>query len=296
MSRLRFLLSSLPLLAHSFLLTNIFPPNITWANDIATPEELVAYLSSEHRIARQNISLTNSRLVMGNNTDFSVEYCLTLFLRVDTQHYLQLYVHNDVAFKHTAKLLANFDQNRIGVLLNVVMGPNYPRKGTSSGNYVSPYTLFRWLREWPKNVRICLGIATLNGPVNQYSKGDMMELYKTAEYCQSIVHQRFVVEFEAHYLSHKFNLLDNMHRIKSDNLLLVIYAPFFSYSFDLDKLRKMIYYVGPASVYLNVPEHLRDKLAIHEQDPNKGGRTIEIGQLLTTFLTLWQIIKEILLN
>lgn len=252
----------------AFLETSHFPPNVTWNNLVDTEELLMRFLDSGQGIARQNVSMVKGVPVMGENCAFPVEQALKIFLVADTPHSLILYVHNDATLTAMTRTLHRHNSPRIGVLVNVIRGPNTGR-GTKifEGNLVSTTVLYRQLLRWPVNVTVTFGIATSPGAVNQYTKREMFELFATAEAFYLKFLRPFSVELEAYYLSHKFNVLENVKEIRKNRWTCIIFSNFFSYGIDFDVLREVIYFLKPRKVYLNVPPRLRHELNIQPVQP-----------------------------
>lgn len=263
----------------AFQLSARFPPNITWVNALDTPDQLHAYLSSEHRMARQGISLDavdGDTLLMGQNRNFTMLACIQMFLRVETTHFLLFHVHQGLVFRRAYQLLKNFNNRRLGVLANIEKGPNCRNcsHGAMPGHYsyVPRNVVYQLLLVWPTQVRLVFGYVTgTDGPINQYSKWQMRFLYDTLSVFGQVYYSLpYVIEFDAYLLGNKFNLLENVERIKMHRWLVVIHAPTMSYAVDVDALRRMIYFLGPKSVYLNVPDEMRRLIGANEWNDNTG--------------------------
>lgn len=270
-------------------------------------EELIDFLSGEDLLAREKVFIYGPSLVLGENSTFTLEDCLITFFRVDSQHFLQLEMTNTLAFFRTNRLVAKFNSPRIGIYVHLAKGPNCDCRGKSNPEYISPSVVYYALNNWPSLVRIIVGYATHQGPVNQYTKRDMSDLYNVIEALEKKLDTRFIIQvalieliqwrdfvspfsffqFEAYFLAHKFNLIHNMVRVRNRRWLVVLYAPFMSYAVDVDYLREMVYFVGPKRVYLNVPEEMRSIFHLQLKDPQSvavGARKLHsINYLIVLF-------------
>lgn len=293
------ILTNLPL-SYPYELTNLFPPNITWANSVDSNEKLLAFLLSDHRMARQTVNLSGTVLIMGQNSSFTLLECLSIFLRVESDHFLQLHVRSDAIFLRVWKLLnssTDYHCRRLGVQMNIQTGPNC-FKVPNPDDYVHPNTFLSILKLWPGEVPIIFGFTTKKGPVNQYSKREMSNLYNALKFFRNNNRDLiFIVEFDAYYLSHKFNLLHNVEEVRRHHWLVLIYQPSISYAIEFDVLRKMIYFLGPENVYMNMPQKMRDLMAVQHQDPYAKGVILSpqliISWLLLILPILYTRIKEI---
>lgn len=267
------LIPSILLLASvsTFQLSDRFPPNITWVNSLDSELKLKEFLASDHRMARQRVELFGDTLVMGDNLNFTMLSCITIFLRVESTHFIQFHVHNNVIFQAVYQLLKNFNSPRFGVSANIEKGPNCRCPlAIPTEDHVPRNNVYYLLKVWPTKVRLIFGWVTSPGPINQYSKSDLRIMFDTVNvYDKRHGNQDYIFEFDAIFLSNKFNLNRNMDRIIQYKWLVIIYAPNMTYGVDVEALRKMIYYVGPKSVYLNVPDAMREYIGIfQEMDAN----------------------------
>lgn len=269
----------------AFNLTPLFPPNITWINSLDTREKLLAYLASDHRMARQSVTLHGETLVMGNNTNFTAQDCLQLFLRVKRTHFLQLVIGSGTDFQRAYHLLKHFNHSRLGISANIEKGPNCKCAANvpSTVPYVRRSLILRYLTVWPPEVHLAFGFASFPGPINQYTQWQMQWMYHGVATFENTLHSRYVIEFDAIFLGNKYNLLENLRKIKQHRWLVVIHAPYMSYAIDVPALRNAIYFLGPRFVYLNMPREMQALLAIQEGNPNGvvgGNRVVAVMELM----------------
>lgn len=281
-------------IARLFQLTGRFSPSLRWVNSLDSTEKLAAYLSSDYRMARQTVTSVKNgtQLVMGINGNFTVKQCLRDFLAVNSTHFLLLHIKNKSDFRLAYLLLDRYNSPRLGVLANVEKGPNCKCAHDVPENYVGRSTVGRYLVVWPPRVRLVFGYTSMAGPINQYSKWQMEWMFQTVGHFHKRQPAQYVIEYDAMFLSHKFNLLGNVEAIKQHQWLVVIHCANLTYAIDVEALRRVIYYLGPRNVYLNMPREMRQMLAIEDRgDPETGKGSKGLGMSHPWFLIVAAILE-----
>lgn len=278
---------------HLFQLTHRFSPSLTWVNSLDTLEDLVDYLKSDHRLARVTVNEYKRRLIMGNNTNFLLSDCIKHFMANQSSHFLLIHVQNNSAYQQAQHLLLNFKSNRLGLLAQTELGPNniYINGSGQVWSQVTRKTVYQALWSWPPHCRLAIGWITGVGPVNSYSRWQLRYMYHALSYYENIQRLQFIIEFEAFYLSHKFNLIENIEQVKTHNWLVVIIALNMTHAVDFVQLRKAIVFIGPQNVYLNVPDEMRKIILLDMENPAVAVAalpflTISFSRLL---LVMWKI-------
>lgn len=278
-------------------LTPGFPPSLTWVNSLDTEEKLVAFLSSTHRLARQTVFNHNGTLLMGHNTGFTAKECIRRLLQTNTTHFLLMYATSAQDFRAAYRTVKGVNSGRLGVLANIEKGPNCycPKLVPANFSFVGRNVVRSHLIRWPSNVRLFLGYTTLPGSVIEYSKWQMLWLSNTISKYQKILPIQYVIEYDALYLSNKYNLLDNVQTIKQNRWLVVVYSQNLSYAIDALALREFVYFMGLNNVYLNMPEEMVRLLAI-EEDPRESSKVFALtGDMPLNYLlplAAWLIMNK----
>lgn len=187
---------------------------------------------------------------------FTLEECLTVFLSSKTQHYLLLHVPSYTVLRLVYDILIGLKNksNRVGVLFKVQRGPN------EIAPEINPYALLGVLSIWPVNVRLTFGFATQPGPIHEYAKREIRELEETMATYKKMLDQRFVIEFDAFYITRRFTLFTDVEFVRRAGWLVLIRAPKMNYAIDINILSRLVCFFNPWNVYLDVPKPLRKRL------------------------------------
>lgn len=276
-----------------FKLKDQFSANLTWAHSLDSPSKLRQFINSSHYFARESVTLYHNTPVMGlRNSTFRLFDCLAMFFAANPAKFLLLHVVDRIVLLKVRDILDQCNSPRIGVLVKIQRGPNVCLPE------INPYSVLNHMTSWPRNVRVVFGFYTADGPIHEYTKREMRELEEAMKSCNKILKQRFVIEFDAFYITRRFTLFTDVEFVRQQRFLVLIRAPIMSFAIDKDILTRLVCFFDPKNVFLDIPQELRDKLDLSctKSGSSPRGRSYLMAFYTSLMMTLFNARHSIILQ